>query len=254
MPVLVRRHSNIRCILALMLAGLAGSTCGTDITASTTTEAIQLTAAQLASLDSTGQVLVEHNPASPELEALLDSTLQTLTAGVEAKRLAITTNLTSAPLYFVGIHRLVFYPISGSLGGSFSTWTLLGFDDPSHLVNLVEVSGFAHAGSGPAPATISGTIGDGTGFVNALFLRVGTGGAVTEWLANGGTVSFRSDSSATGAACPGFTRTAVSCSIETMHVHFNATAASGTGGAGPRQATISTDVDVPTMQLTYLYP
>jgi hypothetical protein len=36
-----------------------------------------------------------------------------------------------------------------------------------------------------------------------------------------------------------------------MHVHFTAAASSGTGGAGSRQATIASDVDVPTLRLTY---
>jgi hypothetical protein len=36
-----------------------------------------------------------------------------------------------------------------------------------------------------------------------------------------------------------------------MRVHFTATAPTGTGGAGAREASLPTDVDVPTMRLNY---
>ena len=147
-----------------------------------------LTVLQVRSLDSSAQVIVQANPANGNLNSLVDSTLLVLTAGVDAKRLAVSTNLTTAPLYFVGVHRA-----SSGPTGSFSTWTLVGIDDPSHLANLVEVSGFAQTPGIAAPTTVSGTIGDGTGIVNGLLLQVGTAGAVTEWHANSGPVSFTSD-------------------------------------------------------------
>ncbi len=208
---------------------------------------ITFTAAQLNSLDSTGGVIETSNPTNGTLRSLVDSTLLVFTAGVEAQRLDITTNLTTAPLYFVGIHRVV----NQSASSSFSTWTLVGMDDPSHLVNLIEASGFAQAGGPTAPSSVSGTIGDGTGVVNALFLQVAAGGSVTQWSANSGPASFSSD--APGAACPNFTPTAkVTCALETMHVQFAANASSGSGGAGARQASFPTSVAVPTMRLTYI--
>jgi hypothetical protein len=95
---------------------------------------------------------------------------------------------------------------------------------------------------------VSGTIGDGKGIVNSLMLQVGTNGAVTQWNAGSGSASFTSD--APGAACPGFVATAkVTCALETMHVHFTANASSGASGS--RQASLPTDVDVPTMRLIY---
>lgn len=208
-----------------------------------------LSGAQLNSLDSSGQVIVDHNPGNPELQSLRDSTLLVLAAGVSVKRLDVTTDLTSAPLFFVGIHR-AFNHAGGP--SSFSTWTLVGFDDPSHLTSVVEVSGFKQTGGTSAPSSVTGTIGDGTGVVNALFLQVAAGGAVTEWHANAGSVTIASDSGSVGSPCPGFTPTPiVSCVMETMHVHFTATTPTGTGGASAKHATLSTDVDVPTMKLIY---
>ena len=210
-------------------------------------ESITFTSAQLNSLDSTGGAIETANPTNGSLKSLVDSTLLVFTAGVVAQRLDVTTNLTAAPLYFVGIHRVV----NQSGSSSFSTWTVVGMDDPSHLVNLIEVSGFAQTGGTTAPSSVSGAIGDGTGLVNALFLQVAAGGSVTQWDANSGPVSFSSDTP--GATCPNFTPTAkVTCSLETMHVQFSASAANGSGGASARQASIATSVAVPTMRLTYV--
>ena len=112
------------------------------------------------------------------------------------------------------------------------------------------MSGFAQSSSGTPPASVSGTIGDGTGIVNAMLLQVGGSGAVTQWRANTGSASFTSG--APGTPCPGFTTTTtISCTLETMHVRFVANASAGSGGAGARSATVATDVDVPAMRLTY---
>jgi hypothetical protein len=202
--------------------------------------------AQVSSLDSTGQAVVTANPGNSTLSSLLDSTLQVLTAGVTAKKVAISTDLTTVPLYFVGIHRVV-----EQSSGSFATWTLVGMDDPAALVNLVEVNGFARSETGTAPTTVSGSIG--TGAVNALFLKVATGGAVTDWSANAGTVSFSSDPATVPCPVPNPSAN-ITCAIETMHVHFDVSAADGSGGAPGRHATIATDVDIPTLRLTYTGP
>ena len=246
MSMRVLFHPNIRPLLLCSVAVVLAACDGGDGTAPTTVpDKLQLTAAQVRSLDSAGQVIVQANPGNANLKALADSALAVLTAGIEAKHVDLTTNLTTAPLYLVGIHRT-----TARSTGSWSTWTLVAIDDPSRLASLVEVSGFAQNASATAPASVSGTIGDGTGIVNATLLQVGAGGAVTEWRAGTGTVSFSSD--APGAACSGFTATAhLTCALETMHVHFTATASGGSGGASARQATLSTDTAVPAMRLTY---
>ena len=158
----------------------------------------------------------------------------------------INTNLTTAPLYLVGVHRAV-----ARASESFSTWTLIAIDDPAKLANLIEVSGFAQSTGSTPPTTVTGTIGDATNIGNGMLLQVAAAGAITQWRPNTGTASFSSD--APGAACPGFTPTRkVTCALETMHVHFTETAASGSGGAASRQATLSADTDVPAMRLTYV--
>ena len=203
-------------------------------------DVLQLTAAQEKSLDSIGTVLKQANPGNPDLESLVDSTLQVLNAGVEAKRIAITTDLTTAPLFFVGVHRAV-----SRAGGSFSTWTLVGFDSPSKLTSLVEVAGFAQNTTTTPPTSVNATIGDGTGLVNGRLMQIGANGSVTTFIATSGPVSFTSD--APGAACPGTFPTNVTCKLETMHVRF-------TLGGGAKTASQTTDVEVPGMRLTYTLP
>lgn len=238
-------RNGVRLILLAFTSGIVASCGGPDTTSPTMTgDHLQLTGPLVQSLDSTGRVIEQVNSGDPDLRALVDSTLLALTAGVEMQRLDVSTNLTSQPLYFVAVHRAVSYA-----SGSFSTWTLVGLDDPAHLGALVEVSGFAQSGIAVPPTSVSGTIGDGRGIVNGLMLQVGTGGSVTKWNANTGSVSFSSDSAS--AACPGFTpQPRVTCALETTHVHFTAGASSGSGGAGPRQAAVGTDVAVPGMRLT----
>src|SRR5262245_44467162 len=62
---------------------------------------ITLTNAQVHSLDSTGQVIVQANPANGTLRSLVDSTLLVLSAGIVLQRIDVATDLTTAPLYFV---------------------------------------------------------------------------------------------------------------------------------------------------------
>lgn len=210
-------------------------------------DVLLFSAKDVGSLDSTGRVINEANPGNGTLKSLVDSTLLVFTAGIEAKRLDVTTNLTTKPLYFVGIHRAV------SRGQSaFSTWTLVGMDDPSKLTSIVETSGFAQTSNGAPPASVSGTIGDGSGVVNGLLLSVGNGGTVTEWRPNSGTVSFSSTPSTT--ACPNFPPSGnITCTLETMRVRFTMTAPNGTNGASARSASIAAEIDVPAMRLTYTF-
>ncbi len=244
----MNRSSLKRSPLALLLgASFALTACSsTDSTTPTTpSDKLQLGAAQLHSLDSSGTVIVQANPGNADLKSLVDSSLMVLTAGVEAKRVNISTDLTTVPLYMIGIHRAF-----TTATGSSSTWTVVAIDDPNKLANLIEVGGFAQSTGSTPPSSVTGTIGNAGNIGNGMLLRVGNGGAVTQWRPNTGTASFSSD--AAGAACPGFTPTPkVTCALETMHVHFAVTAASGTGGAGARQASLSTDTDVPAMRLTY---
>lgn len=206
--------------------------------------AIRLTTHQVAALDSTADAIAKANPSNPILRSLADSTTQVLTAGIEAKQLPVVTTITTAPLYFVGIHR-AFVRATGSS----STWTLVGFDNPEKLQTLVEVSGFAQSSTGDAPLAVSGTIGDGKGIVNGLMLQVQSGGSVTQWNGAVGTVSF--SSGAASGACPGFVATPkVTCSIEQMRVKFTMEGRAESLSS-IRTASLANEIDVPTMRLTY---
>ena len=128
------------------------------------------------SLDSTAQVIVQANPGNATLKSFADSTLLVLTAGIQAQRVNITTNLTSAPLYFVGIHRTI----------NRATGAVFDVDVGRHRRS---VAPHEHrrgrrlrrrSPTGAAPTSLSATIGDGSGAVNGRLLQVATGGAVTE--------------------------------------------------------------------------
>ena len=240
--MILARHSRAFRVAALVLSPIVAVACGSDSTSPPASDdTLIFTAARLSSLDSTAQVIRQTNATDPTLKSLVDSTLLVFTAGVTAKRVDVTTNLTTAPLYFVGIHRAW-----TSATGSSSTFNITGMDDPMNLTSIIEVSGFAPSTGSTAPSSVSGAIGGG-GFVNAQLLRVAAGGVVTMHYAMTGTVSFSVD--APGAACPGFTSTAtVTCTLETMHVHFTVSEANG---ASSIAASVPVDVDVPTMRLNY---
>lgn len=224
------------CLAAAVVVGACDSSKATGPT--TLGDSFVLTAAQKSSLDSTGTVIKSANPANSTLAALVDSTLQVLAAGVEARHLNITTNLTTKPLYFVLVHHTFQSP-----GNSWGTWNMVGFDDPSHMTVLVEVSGFAQNGTATSPVSVSGTIADGTGTVNGLMMEVASGGAVTTYSADGGSVSFTGGTP--GGACPNFTPTAnLNCTTETTMTQFTMTAGAKTG-------TLSTAAEVAGMRVNY---
>jgi hypothetical protein len=207
---------------------------------------LALTSVQLHALDSTGQAIEQANPTNATLKSLVDSTLTILSAGVVAKRIDVATDLTTNPLFFVGVHRVFEHPT----GASFSTWNIVGMDDPMNLKNVIEVSGFAQANSTTAPSSVTGTVGDGTGIANGFMLQIAPGGSVTQWSAGAGSVSVTTDPGTT--ACPGFVSTVkVTCTLETVHVHFDIASTGAAGGAGPKHATVASDVVVPMMRLTY---
>jgi hypothetical protein len=243
-----RLHSRLVISAVLCVSSLACG--GSESTGpQNTPDKIVLTGGQVHSLDSAGQAIVAANPGNATLKAIVDSTLQALTVGAVLTRLDVSTNVTTAPLYFIGIHRT-----ASLTNHSYSTWNVVGFDDPAHLTVLVEVSGFAENGTSTPPTSVSGTIGDGSGIVNGHFIQVGSGGSITMWDAGSGTASFHSDAS-TGS-CPNFTppNPGLSCSLETTHLQFSATAASGSGGAGSRQASLASEAAVSAMKMIYVAP
>ena len=232
-------HSARPVLTCAILLTLGACSQGEPTTPAPPADQIQFTAGQISSLDSTGRVMVQNNSSDPTVKALVDSTLLVLTSGVVAKRLNVTTDLTSAPLYFVGVHRVY----TGA--ASFSTWTVVGMDDPSHLTSIVEVGAFTPSNT----ESVSGPLSD---VENGLLLSVGAGGSVKEWFASSGAMSL--SSSGAGAPCPNFPATPnVSCTVETLHVAFSIAGSSTSSANGARQASVS-DVDVPAMRLTYAIP
>ena len=227
-------------ILALTVA------CNDDPTSPTLSgDVITLSQAQLVSLGTRAAAVADANPGNSSFRSFVDSTLVALQAGVQMKRLDVTTNLTTAPLYFVGIHRV----INQQNGGSFSTWTLVGFEDPANFANVVQTSGFAQSATSTAPVSVSGTIGDGTGIVNGQLLQV-TGNSVTTFNYSTGSASFVS--SASSGPCPnGNPGPNLVCTLETMTVKFNVSATQSLTSSLMRTASVATEVAVPAMRLTY---
>jgi hypothetical protein len=241
----MRRH------LTLGLAAVALSlACGTDDPTSPpppTGDTFTLSATQVSAMSDRAEQVEQSNPSNTSFKSFVDSTLLALQAGVTMKRLDVTTNLTTAPLYFIGIHRV----INQSNGGSFSTWTLIGFEDPAAFANVVQVSGFAQSSTSTAPTSVSGNIG--TGAINGQLLQVlanGSNAAIAVWNYSTGNASFTSD--APSGSCPnGSPQPKLTCTTETMHVTFNIQAAQSQGSSITRSASVPVEVTVPALRLTY---
>jgi hypothetical protein len=223
--------------------------CGNDAQSSTeppSGDQFTLSSAQFNAMVDRGEALADDNPGNASLRSFVDSTLQALQAGVEMKRLDVVTNLTDKPLYFIGIHRVS----NQANGSSFSTWTLIGFEDPANFTSVVQTSGFAQSSTGTAPSSVSGPIGDGSGIINGQLLLIGANGTVSTFNYSSGSASFRSD--AQGAQCPKINPSpATVCTIETMHVTFTVSATQSPTGSLMKQASVTTEVSVPAMRLTY---
>jgi hypothetical protein len=234
-------------ILLAFVAGMAlVAACGDEpTTPALTGEIITLSPSQVTSLATRSDAVADANPSNGSFRSFVDSTLLALQAGVQMKRLDVTTNLTTAPLYFVGIHRVV----NQANGGAFSTWTLVGFEDPANFANIVQLSGFAASATGTAPVSLSGIIGDGTGKVNGQLLQV-TGNTIATFNYSTGSASFVS--SEPSGPCPnGSPQPKTVCTLEMMTVKFSVSATQSVTGSLMRNASVATEVAVPTMRLTY---
>jgi hypothetical protein len=205
-----------------------------------------LTTALIKSLDSAGQAIAQANPTNRSIQTLVDSTLTILMAGISSHRIDVSTDLTTNPLFFVGVHRV--YNRSGVPASA--TWNIVGMDDPSKLGNMIEFGGFAQGTGGIAPESLTGTIGDGSGVVNGELIQVAGSGASTIWSASSGSVSIVTDPGTT--PCTGFTGVGkVTCTLETVRVQFTLTSTGAVGATGGRHAATTTIAMIPTMRLTY---
>jgi hypothetical protein len=199
---------------------------------------LTLSADQVSAMNARAGQVMSTNPSNTSFTAFVDSTLLVLQAGVTMRRLDVTTNLTSAPMYFIGLHRVV----TQANGSSFSTWTLVGLEDPATFANVIQVSGFAQSSF-----AASGAIG--SGYANGQLLQVQSDGMVAVWNYSTGHANFVSDLPT--AACPnGSPQPKLTCNLETMHVAFTVQSAQSAGSSVTRSASV-TDVTVPALRLTY---
>lgn len=230
----MRSHLSIGLVATVLILA-----CDGDPTTPTPAPAqLTLSADQVTAMNARAGQLVSTNPSNTSFKAFVDSTLLVLQAGVTMQRLDVTTNLTSAPMYFIGLHRVVIQ----ANGGSFSTWTLVGFDDPATFANIIQVTGFAESS-----AATHGAIG--SGYANGQLLQVQSDGTVAVWNYSTGQASFVSDLP-TDARPNGSPQPKLTCNLETMHVTFTVQAAQSAGSSATRSAS-GTDVTVPALRLTY---
>jgi hypothetical protein len=230
----MRSHLSVGVAATLLILA-----CDGDPTAPTPAPAqLTLSVDQVTAMTARAGQLVSTDPSNTSFKAFVDSTLLVLQAGVTMKRLDVTTNLTSAPMYFIGLHRV----INQANGTSFSTWTLVGFEDPAAFANVIQVSGFAQSSF-----AASGAIG--SGYANGQLLQVQADGTVAVWNYSTGHASFVSDLPT--AACPnGSPQPKLTCDLETMHVTFNVESAQSAGSSITRSASVA-EVAVPALRLTY---
>ena len=110
----MRTNISLACVAALALA----VACSDEPTSPALSgEIITLSPSQVTSLVTRSDAVADANPGNVSFRSFVDSTLVAMQAGVQMKRLDVATNLTTAPLSFVGIHRVV----HKASGGSYST-------------------------------------------------------------------------------------------------------------------------------------
>jgi hypothetical protein len=230
----MRSHLSVGLAATLLILA-----CDGDATTPTPAPAqLTLSADQVSAMNARASQVMSTNPSNTSFKAFVDSTLLVLQAGVTMKRLDVTTNLTSAPMYFIGLHRVV----TQANGSSFSTWTLVGLEDPATFANVIQVSGFAQSSF-----ATSGAIG--SGYANGQLLQVRSDGMVAVWNYSTGHASFVSDLPT--VACPnGSPQPKLTCNLESMRVTFTVQSAQSAGSTLTRSASV-TDVTVPALRLTY---
>src|SRR5438105_8706025 len=94
--------------------------------------------------------IIEIAPLHTEIAWLADSANLVLKSGAEADLVPLSTTIAAGPFYAVGLQRRV--QISA---GSFSTFDLIAFNDPSNPTDFVIVDGYNSA-TGLPPTSTSG--------------------------------------------------------------------------------------------------
>jgi hypothetical protein len=215
----------------------------------TTGQVIQLTPAQAATLVSRMSSFLTSS-SDQTLRALGDSARFVLTAGAEARQIAVTTDLGSGPFWAVSLHRS--RAGTGSSPQSWSTFHVIAFNEPNNPTRFIVLGGFNLVSGTMPPSSTSGTIGStSTSSLTAHLFSV-NGNETSVWHASAGTSAL--SATPTVEACPGFTATGMTCLKSSMSVTFNITASvagSGSAATGQRTASTASAQTVPGVRLAF---
>jgi hypothetical protein len=205
---------------------LSLSACSNDPTGIPNDDVITLTQAQanalIAQVESFGQQDVT-------LAALSDTIDVVITAGAQARRIDVTSDIGNGPYWAVSLQ---------IFAGTTSTFHVIAFDNPSNPTRFLILGG-AVLGSATPVETASGSIGtNGTTSLTGHLLSV-SGTGIAAWHVSDGSLSF--DLHSTSQSCPGVSGPDDCVSI-TMDATFNFTGSVPEGSAtGQRTATGSAD-------------
>ena len=232
----------LRAISFLLLCALPG--CDDDTPPGPNTEdVLTLSAAQAADLVDR---VAEFSDTDPSLSALSDTVQFVLTAGAQARRIDVETDIGGGPYWAVSLHRAQTHA-----SNSWSTFHVISFNDPSNPTRFLILGGWASDGATP-PSTVTGSLSGPTATTSVtahLFSLNGT--ELSVWHATAGSVTFTSTGSS--EACPGFTATGMTCARASMTGAFNITSSipgSGSAATGSRTASSDGTTPIPGVRLS----
>jgi hypothetical protein len=233
----------------LILAALATLGCESNerVIGVTTGDVIHLTNAQAAALVSHMQ---SASTASSDatLAALADSARFVLTAGAEARQIAVTTDLGDGPYWAVSMHRT--HAGTGASPQSWATFHVIAFNEPNNATRFIVLGGFSAVSGTTPPTSVNGSIGsNATSSLTAHLFSV-NGTQLSAWHASAGTVSLAATTGAGG--CPGFSATGKTCITSSMAATFNiTTTVAGNGTTGQRTVASSGAQTAPGVRLLF---
>ena len=206
----------------LVVTSLFTLGCGSDKATGPETR-ITLSAAQATILTNKITLIA---PLHSQIAWLADSANLVIKSGAEADLVPISTTIGAGPFYAVGLQR----GVQGS-AGSFSTFDLIAFNDPSNPTDFIVVDGY-NSGSGAPPTSVSGPF-DGPAYGYLFHIE---GSTVSSWAAALGTAAFTRG--LPGGACEGFqSSSGVTCALTSLTASF--TIAGAFQDAGPQSSTVA---------------
>jgi hypothetical protein len=232
----------MRHLIAALGSALMLTACESDTTLPNPTGDLITLSAQQAAL--IVDRVVQFSSSDPTLGALADTIQFVVKSGAEVQRVDVTTSFGVTSYWTVSLHRA-----NVGASQSWSTFHVIGFNDPSAPTEFLILGGFSQVAGTTAPTSISGSIGsNASSSLTAHFFGV-IGDQVGMWNASGGTVSMTASS--TGASCPNFSASGMTCVKSSMATTFSITQ-TVTGGApatGNRTGSAS-DATIPGVRLT----